>query len=146
MNAPVLIVRTVSVEKLSPVLDACAARWPGHPLVVVTSAGRGAELRLDPRVADIVPYVVGPGGFDAPIDHAGPLAAVVVPVANRRGSGYANVLRSCRGLRPAEWVLASYARDLRPVSRVGWAWRWRSELTLGAVARVLGRAWARTFD
>lgn len=142
MKRSILIVRTVSVEKLSPVLDACVARWPEHPLVVVTSPGREGELRLDPRIAAIVPYAMVAAGFSAPIEYASPVEAVVVPVANRGGSGYANVLRACRRLRATSWFLASYSRTLTPVSRCGWAWRWRSELALGYPARWLGCIWS----
>ena len=94
MNLSVLIVRTVSVEKLSGVLDACTASWPGHPLVVVSSPGREGELHADSRIAEVVTYAIGPAGFSTPITYPARLAAVVVPVANRGGSGYANVMRA----------------------------------------------------
>jgi hypothetical protein len=140
-SAPILIVRTVSVEKLSPVLDACAARWPGHPLLVVSSPGRGSELRTDPRVTEIIPYATGAEGFVVPIlcEHA--LEAVVVPVANRGGSGYANVMRACRALDTRTWWIASYARDLLELSPAAWSRRWWRELALAVPARWIGRAW-----
>lgn len=139
---PVLIVRTVSLEKLSAVLDACRTRWPDRPLWVVTSPGRAGELKRDPRVAGLVPYTMGPGGFDAPIAFPGEAEAIVVPTANWRGAGYANVLRAARTVAVRQRFLASYARELVGVSRAGWAWRWRSELALGAIARWLGRRWS----
>ena len=138
---PVLIVRTVSVEKLSPVLDACAARWPGHPLLVVSSPGRGSELRTDPRVTEIIPYATGAEGFVAPIVCEHVLEAVVVPVANRGGSGYANVMRACRGLDTRTWWVASYARELLELSSAAWSRRWRMELALAVPARLLAIAW-----
>ncbi|HLP07708.1 MAG TPA: hypothetical protein VK178_06050 [Opitutaceae bacterium] len=142
MKAPVLIVRTVSVEKLSAVLDACRSRWPEHPLVVVTNPGRLGELRADPRIAEVVSYATGADGFSEAIEYPEPLAAVVVPVGNRDGSGYANVMRACCGLRPASWYLASYSRTLIPVTRSGWSLRWWTEILLGYPARWLGRCWA----
>ncbi len=142
MNAPILIVRTVSVEKLSAVLEACRTRWPEHPLVVVTNPGRVGELRTDPRIAEVRALAVGSGGFGEAITYPERLAAVVVPVGNRNGSGYANVLRACRTLRADGWFLASYAQTLRPLTRWGWSWRWRLELGLGYPARWLGGCWA----
>jgi hypothetical protein len=141
MNVPILIVRTVSVETLSPVLDACAARWPGHPLIVVSSPGRSSELRTDPRVTEIIPYATGAEGFAAPIvcEHA--LEAVVVPVANRGGSGYANVMRACRALDTRTWWVASYARELLELSPAAWSRRWRVEAMLTRTSRVLAHAW-----
>lgn len=143
MNAPILIVRTVSVEKLSPVLDACRARWPQHPLLVVTNAVRGSELRSDSRIAEIIPYATGAEGFVAsiPCDHA--LEAVVVPIGNHGGSGYANVLRACRDLRSRTWFLAAYSRELNELSARQWNRRWRRELALQIPARWLGACWAR---
>lgn len=142
MKAPILIVRTVSVEKLAPVLDACRARWPHHPLIVVTSPARGSELRTDPRIAEIIPYATGAAGFVAPIrcDHV--LEAVVVPVGNRGGSGYANVLRASRELRARTWFLASFSRDLQELSAAAWRWRWQREVLLQIPAHWLGSLWA----
>jgi hypothetical protein len=143
MNAPILIVRTVSVEKLSPVLDACRARWPHHPLLVVTNAARGSELRTDARIAEIIPYATGAEGFVAPIPCDHELEAVVVPVGNRGGSGYANVLRACRALRTRTWFLASYSRDLLELSAGAWAWHCRRESWLQPPARWLAWLWAK---
>lgn len=143
MNAPILVVRTVSVEKLSPVLDACRARWPHHPILVVTNATRGSELRTDGRIAEIIPYATGAEGFVAPIPCDHQLEAVVVPIGNRDGSGYANVLRACRGLRARTWFLASYSRELVELRRTGWTWRWRREFWLQLPARALGWIWAQ---
>jgi hypothetical protein len=142
MKAPILIVRTVSVEKLSPVLDACRARWPQHPLLVVSSPARGSELRADLRIAEIIPYETGATGFVAPIACEHALEAVVVPVGNRGGSGYANVLRACRELRTQRWFLAAYSRDLTELTPSAWRARWRTELALQAPASWLARIWA----
>lgn len=143
MKAPILIVRTVSVEKLSPVLDACRARWPQHPLLVVTNQARGSELRTDSRIAEIIPYATGAEGFVRPIpcDHA--LEAVVVPVSNRGGSGYANVMRACRDLRTQTWFLASYSRALSERTAGQWTRQWRAEFALQTPARWLAWCWAR---
>ena len=134
--------RTVSVEKLSPVLDACRARWPQHPLLVVTNAARGSELRSDPRITEIIPYATGAEGFGTPIPCDHELEAVVVPVGNRGGSGYANVMRACRALRTCSWFLASYSRDLRELSPRAWTWRCRRESWLQLPARLLAWLWA----
>lgn len=141
-TAPVLIIRTVSVEKLSPVLDACRARWPENPLIIVTSPARGSELRTDPRITEIIPYPTGASGFEEPIRSEHALEAVVVPVANRSGSGYANVMRACRRLNARSWYLASYSRELRALSRQAWSCRWRVELGLQTTARWIGWLWA----
>lgn len=141
MNAPVLIVRTVSVEKLATVISACTTRWPGHPLWVVSNSGRSVELRADPQIARVVPYEMGPGGFTAPIKCAHPLVALVVPVANRTGSGYANVLRASTTLRAQTRYIASYARDLRARGPLWWACHWRAELALQWLAYRLGHLW-----
>jgi hypothetical protein len=129
------------VEELSPGLDACAARWPGHPLLVVSSPGRGSELRTDPRVTEIIPYATGAEGFTAPVvcEHA--LEAVVVPVANLSGSGYANVMRACRRLEARSWFIASHTRELLEPSRGAWPRRWWMELALAAPAESFARAW-----
>jgi hypothetical protein len=144
MNAPILIVRTVSVEKLSPVLDACRAQWPEHPLFVVTTAARAGELRADPRIAEVISHggAVG-GGFDAPIASEHALEAVVVPVANRGGSGYANVLQACRNLRARTWFLARYSRELVELSARAWTWRARRERLLEPIAHAFGWLWTK---
>ena len=141
MIAPILIIRTVSIEKLSSVIDACHTRWPGHPIVVVSNPGRIGELRLDPRIEDIIPYFMGLKGFDKPILISTKFEAVVVPIANRRGSGYANVLRACRKLKASTWFLASYSRQLKSISRFKLSLFWRTELALGYFTHWLGRIW-----
>ena len=60
----VLILRTVSVEKLDGVLVACAERWPAARLLVLSNPGRKAELETDPRVAEVISVDLGPAGFD----------------------------------------------------------------------------------
>lgn len=143
MNAPILVVRTVSVEKLSPVLDACRTRWPHSPIFVVTNPARGSELRTDTRIAEIIPYATGAEGFVTPITCDHTLEAVVVPVGNRGGSGYANVMRACRALRARTWFLASYSRELTELRNAQWAWRWRREFLLQVPARALAWLWAK---
>lgn len=144
MSLPILVVRTVSVEKLSPVLDACRTRWPDRPILVVTNPTRGSELRTDARITEIIPYDTGAAGFVAPIRCEHALEAVVVPVANRGGSGYANVMRACRRLDARSWFLASYSRELQELSRRRWSWRWRTELGLAVPCRWLSRIWGFT--
>ncbi|BET66029.1 hypothetical protein ASA1KI_09470 [Opitutales bacterium ASA1] len=143
MKAPVLVVRTVSVEKLAAVLDACRARWPDRPILVVTNPARATELRDDPRIHAVVPHDTTDDGFTRPIAYDHPLEAVVVPVANRGGSGYANVLRACRDLDARSWFLASGASTLTGLSRGRWAWKWRSELLLERLVGSPARLWRR---
>jgi len=142
MKLPVLIVRSVSVEMLTAVLDACAARWPGHPILVVTNPARGSELRADPRIDEIIVYTMGVVGFSALIGCPHALESVVVPVANYSGSGYANVMRAARNLHTRSWFIASHARQLRELNERQWTRRWRTELMLEPLARSLGRLWS----
>ena len=125
MKLPILIVRTVSVEKLSSVFDSCAMRWPRHPVLVVTSPTRYDELRADSRISEIVLYATRTTGFSEPIACDRELEAVIVPVANRGGTGYANVMRACQNLNTRSWFLASSCRDFTELTRGAWARRWR---------------------
>lgn len=141
MKHPVLIVRTVSVEKLAPVLTTCAKKWPQHPLVVVSSPARGSELQTDPRITEIIPYATAAEGFIHPIQCEHALEAVVVPVANRGGSGYANVMRACQHLQTRRWFLASFAQELQELAPFTWKRRWRTESVLLVPARLAAAAW-----
>ena len=141
MMKPVLIARTVSIEKLATVIESCRAEWPERPLWVLTNAGRAAEVEALAGVARAIRYEGGAGGFSAGVELETELWAVVVPVANAGGSGYANVLRACRGLRARRWALCARCSRLRFLSRIEWEAKWRSEWTLRAIAAFLGSYW-----
>jgi hypothetical protein len=138
----VLILRTVSVEKLDGVLAACRERWPAARLVVLTNPGRQAELEADERIAEVVPHALGPVGFDRSVRLARRFDIVVVPVGNRGGSGYANVICAALNCPAREYFLAAHARDLRAVPR------WRLRLSVAGesllLALSLPPAWLRS--
>lgn len=113
----VLILRTVSVEKLDGVLSACRAQWPDARLVVVSNASRRAEILADARVSEVIAVDLDGEGFSRPLALTPAFAAVVVPVGNRTGAGYANVLRAATGCNAREFYVASYAVTLRRRSR-----------------------------
>ena len=109
---PILVVRSVSIEKLSAVLDACVQEWPGHPVYVVSSPNRIVELELDERVDKALPYIVGASGFRKPFAWAEALEAVVFPVGNRYGGGYANVFKAFSRLKAKSFYRAAYSKEL----------------------------------
>jgi hypothetical protein len=133
-DSPVLIFRTVSIEKMDAVLAACRARWPQAPLAVLSSPNRKAELLADPRVAEVVSVVLGPEGFPPRLGLSRRFAAVVVPLGNRRGSGYANVFTAARSCSTGGHFLARYCAELQSVSRTGLWLRSTAETLLLALA------------
>lgn len=143
MKRPILIVRTVSIEKLASVLQLCALRWPGHPLWVVTSPSRAGEVSRFELVARVVSYDGGSGGFSDPIAVDEPVACVVVPVANEGGSGYGNVLRACRRTKTERFALSPRCLRLKPLSRFRFALKWRLELGFSRFARFFAGYWAK---
>lgn len=130
----VLIYRTVSIEKMDAVLTACRTRWPQAPLAVLSSPNRQVELLADPRVAEVVPVALGTEGFPADLGLTRTFAAVVVPLGNRRGSGYANVFAAARHCRAEGHFLAPYCSELQPISVAGLWLRSTSETLLLALA------------
>ena len=116
MKQPVLVVRCVSVEKLSPVLDLCRTRWPCHRLEVCTSPNRVGELATDPRIDLIRTINVGVNGIRDPLPWSQSYESVVIPVGNRYGLGYGNVLRSVRRVETKAFYLAPYCGKLLPIS------------------------------
>lgn len=138
----ILIVRTVSVEKLSPVIEACAARWPGRAIHVASTPGRAGELRQDGRIHRVIEYTAETNGFDRPLTVEETVAALVIPVGNQHGCGYANVIRACNGIRAAERYLASHCSVLKRMSRLRWALKWRLERALALPACWVARWWA----
>jgi len=140
MSAPVVIFRTVSVEKMSPVLDACGAKWQGHPLWVVSSPSRVGELNLDGRVDRVLKYEGVAAGFDRPLKQDLKAVAVVVPVANKGGSGYGNVLRVAAGIRSTSFCLCSRCRLIEESGRIEFLRKALLEAALRFVSRwIAGR-------
>jgi hypothetical protein len=143
MKLPVLIVRTVSVEKLSGVLDACHQRWPNNPISVLTGAGREGELALDPRIDRVITLPQSTRGFSTLFDHDDEVESLVIPVAHRSGSGYANVLKACRTIRARKRFIASYSRELQEISPLRWSIRWRWEYLLEKPSRLIAHMLSR---
>lgn len=118
----VLVFRTVSIERMDAVLTACRLQWPDTPLAVLSSPGRRAELLADPRVAEVISAEIGADGFPPRLRLDRAFAAVVVPLGNRHGTGYANVLSAARRCRASSRFLAAYGCELHRVTRLG-LWR-----------------------
>lgn len=148
MKGSIVILRTVSVEKMSPVLDVCRERWPSAPLWVVSSPSRFDEMKRDVRVDRAISYR-GQSGFSCPVtlETGLSVAAVVVPTANENGSGYGNVLGAALGVEASEYYLCSRCRKLRSLGRTGFVLRARAERTLGFLASTVSGYWAeRTLE
>lgn len=140
MRRPVVILRTVSVEKMSPVLEACAARWASSPIWVVSNAGRADEMRNDKRVTEVI--VIQTGDFSSPVSVDTLAEAVVVPVANEGGSGYGNVLAVSLAISAKSFFICSRCRVLFELGRGGFASKARLERFWGWGARLFAGFWA----
>ena len=150
MKNPVLILRTVSVEKLSSALDLAGDRWPGHPLAVATSVNRLTELSDDPRIDRLYAIETGTGGFERPLKLEETFEAIVFPLGNAHGSGYGNVFRACRRLSAKSFYISPYCRELRYAGFFRLKLKYLIENILENVLAVVGRfgAWRlmRQFD
>lgn len=144
MSKPVVIIRTVSVEKMSSVLDACKARWGDSPLWVVSSTGRVEEMRRDIRVTRVLSHDGGVEGFQKPVIVEYKFSSVVVPVSNEGGSGYGNVFRAASALESGDYFMCSRCRKLKLLGKSGFKWRARLESYLGLFARFFGEFWAES--
>lgn len=140
---PILIVRTVSVEKLSLLLDLCRQRWPEHPIWLVSSPNRVKELEDDARISKVIAHSLGPSGFDQPFVIEDTPEAVVFPLGNRRGGGYGNVFATFGSLKPGQFFLAPFGRELRPVSPLVLKVKYLIERGLHIVLDPLGKLTAR---
>ncbi len=143
MNRPILIVRTVSVERLSTVLNCSLDRWPGHPIWVVTSQNRVGELVTDGRIDRVEGREGGYLNFGCRYESDTFYEAVVLPLANRKGSGYSNVLRSFSRVRCHGFFLSPFCRYLRPVSRTSLVLKAGIEEIIAASLRPVGALLAR---
>ena len=111
----VLLIRSVAVEKMDGALDACSLRWPDKEIVVITDFAGHPELMADSRVSDaLVPNELA-NGFQGVWDTQEEVEAVVIPVGNENGVGYAKVFRFVSRVRAQEWYLASRATELKRV-------------------------------
>lgn len=142
MNEPVLVVRTVSVEKLSMVLDACVSRWPERSIWILTTPARLTEVSRDVRVGGVIEYRSVEGGYWEKTVIEKRFISVVVPVANEGGSGYANVLRACSRIETEAFYICSRCKLLVELSSSEFNRRWRLELALASMFRFLGKYWA----
>lgn len=119
MSARVLIVRTVSIEELGPLVAACRAQWPDAELAVLSSPNRRAEIAASAGVHDVIDYPAAVGGFGAPWTDGRSYDAVVVPVRNGSGWGYANVWQAIAPVEARSFWLAQWSRSLVRVSPAG---------------------------
>lgn len=140
MKRPIIVFRTVSVEKMSPVLEACAARWATSPIWVVSNAGRADEMRNDKRVSEVI--VIQSGDFSSPVEVDTLAEAVVVPVANEGGSGYGNVLAASLAISAERFFICSRCRALSELGRAGFSSKARLERFCGWGARLFAGYWA----
>lgn len=135
---PILVVRSVSLEKLSAVLNACIYKWPEHPVYVVSSLNRIAELELDDRVNKALACEVGAEGFRKPFAWDEPLEAVVFPIGNRSGGGYANVFKAFSQLKTKAFYCAAFCQELYPMSTFRLLLKCAVELSLEKLFVPLG--------
>lgn len=138
-SAVVLIFRTVSVEKLDAVLAACKGRWPEASLVVLSTAARRAELLADPRVTAVEIAEPGPDGYARNLRLRQRYTAVVLPVGNRSGTGYANVMLAAARAPAGSHFVARYASVLHAVSP--WRLRYRAWFEMTLIALAFPPAW-----
>jgi len=82
-------------------------RWEDNP---------DEELEDDTRISKVIPRINGSNGFEQPFIIEDIPEAVIFPLGNNSGSGYGNVFATFGGLRPGQFFLAPYGRELRPVS------------------------------
>ncbi len=143
MKKPILIVRTVSVEKISEALDLCLEKWPGHPLIVATTANRSKELANDNRIDRLEIVDTGPRGYDRIFHLEEHLEAVVFPIGNKNGSGYGNVFRAFSSLCARNFYMSPYCRDFRSMGRLRLKLKYGTELALEELLSVFGRIWAQ---
>ncbi len=139
----VLIIRTVSVEKLSKALDLAGERWPDHPLAVASSINRLNELSDEPRIDHLYGIETGTGGFEVPLVLDETFEAIVFPVGNAHGSGYGNVFWACRSLSAKSLYISSYCQDLRVIGAFRLKLKCLIEKFLEDILTVIGAIGAR---
>lgn len=141
---PILIVRTVSLEKLSFVLDLCRERWPQHPIHIISSENRLAELQNDARITETHTYKMGKTGFDHPFDYSERAAALIIPIANQRGSGYGNVFKAFSSVKADAIFLAAHCKKLSKSTPYSLKLKYLFEQGARALSRPLAHCWAKS--
>ncbi len=112
----VLVFRTVSIEKLDIVIEACRLRWPDTKFVVASNSGRCKELLSDPRISKVIEVKTGLKGFHKKLKIKQSFSAVVIPISNRYGAGYGNVFAASSRCNTTNWFVMPYASRLKRVS------------------------------
>jgi hypothetical protein len=115
-NGDILIFRTISIELMDMVIDQCKSMWPNERMVVLTSANRVGELTNDSRISETIPLPMGSKGFSRRIIINRRFQALIIPIANRRGSGYGNVFSAASCCLANEYYTMPYASKPNRVS------------------------------
>lgn len=149
-KAPVLLVRTVPVERFGPLVESCAQVFPGHPLWALTSPNRAEELAGGGRLARILAPEGLAQGFRPALDLSSEklpvFHAVVVPWGNASGAGYGNVLAALRPLRARHWYGAPRSASLRPLGPCARRWHHVREGLCHALAALPAAVLALLLD
>ena len=142
MSERVLIVRTISVEELGPLVEICRSTWRGANICVLTSPNRHREVAGIAGVDETIDYLEATGGFGMPWNDGRAYRALVIPVRNGSGWGYANVARALSTVNAASVRIAQWGRALKPVTLTGLELRSRVERGVrsacAAPAHILG--------
>ena len=145
MSDLILIVRTINVEEMGPLLDACRLHWPSARICVLTSPNRREELRSDGRIGEVMEYKSPGSGFESPWNDGRTYKAMIVPVRNARGWGYGNVWKSLAPVKASSFWVAAWSHNLRSVSLRRMLFRARMERFLGFLCGIGARGLAYLF-
>ncbi|MBN2319612.1 MAG: hypothetical protein JXR49_11070 [Acidobacteria bacterium] len=145
MSDRILIVRTINVEEMGPLLDACRSRWPSARICVLTSPNRREELCSDGRIGEAIEYSASGSGFGSPWNDGRDYDALVVPIRNARGWGYGNVWESVAAVTAKSFWVAAWSHNLRSVSLRRMLFRARMERFLGFACGIGARGFAYLF-
>ena len=116
---PVLIVRSVSIEKISVVIDLCQHKWPGNPVYIVTAgAGRKHECLADSRVCEVLVHNSLDGAYAGRFESVLNFEAIVFPVENGSGVGYANIFKCFSFVNTQGYYLSEFCSNLKTMSKL----------------------------
>lgn len=119
MPSTTVIFRTVSIEKLSSVLDLCQQQWADSRIIVISSQNRIAELECDDRVAQALPLSDQQPYFATALRALNrQVENLVIPTGNQGGAGYENIFQGLNSGLARACYLAPYCRSLQPVSYI----------------------------
>lgn len=147
MKRPILIIRTVSIEKLSQVIASCKEQWPFHPVWVLTLPGREGELEVDSRINRVIVFPSETGEFQGYYETPDYFEVLAIPTVNHSGWGYANVYRALSTIHTRQvfrvayckrWIRTSY---FRLMARCLWEMSWG--YICSPVGRLLGKRWVQ---